>query len=60
MRFSPALGIRAMLKIVPSPAPYIRIRASGRLGASDYDRFEPGIEDERRTVRRRAPKEESS
>jgi hypothetical protein len=30
-----------MLKIVPSPAPYIRIRSSGRLGASDYDWFEP-------------------
>ena len=30
-----------MLTIVPSPASYIRICASGRLGAKDYDRFEP-------------------
>ena len=29
-----------MLTLIPSPAAYIRIRASGRLSASDYDRFE--------------------
>src|SRR5690242_10396092 len=35
-----------MLTIVPSPAAFIRIRASGRLGARDYDRFEHEFADE--------------
>jgi len=30
-----------MLTILPSAAPFIRISASGRLSATDYDRFEP-------------------
>ena len=35
-----------MLTLVPSSTPYIRIRASGRLGASHYDRFEPEFDAE--------------
>jgi hypothetical protein len=30
-----------MLSVEPSPAAFIRIRASGRLAAADYRRFEP-------------------
>jgi hypothetical protein len=30
-----------MLTLIPSPAAFIRIRASGRLTAADYRRFEP-------------------
>jgi hypothetical protein len=30
-----------MLTLVPSPAAFIRIRASGRLGMDNYRRFEP-------------------
>ena len=30
-----------MLTLAPSPRPFLRIRASGRLSAADYDRFEP-------------------
>jgi hypothetical protein len=29
-----------VLTLIPSPASHIRIRASGRLSAGDYDRFE--------------------
>jgi hypothetical protein len=38
---SSALGISRYAHRRPLPSPYIRIRASGRLGAGDYDRFEP-------------------
>ena len=41
-----------MLTLVPSPAAFIRIRASGRLGMDNYRRFEPefAAELERRDV----------
>ena len=32
-----------MLTLTPSPAAFIRIRATGRLTAADYDRFEPAF-----------------
>ena len=32
-----------MLTLVPSPAPLIRIRANGRLTATEYRQFEPAF-----------------
>lgn len=41
LRSSSIPAFRCMLTVVPSPAAFIHIRASGRLSARDYDRFEP-------------------
>jgi hypothetical protein len=41
-----------MLTLEPSPAPFIRIRASGRLGVDDYRRLEPAFAAE---LKRRTP-----
>jgi hypothetical protein len=41
-----------MLLVEPSPGPFIRIRANGRLGAADYRRFEPEFAEE---LKRRKP-----
>ena len=42
-----------MLTLVPSPAAYLRIRASGRLAVADYRRFDPKFAAE--LERRKAP-----
>ena len=39
----PARSAPQMLTLTPSPASYLRIRASGRLTAADYRRFEPAF-----------------
>jgi len=36
------------LTLTPSPAPFLRIRATGRLTAADYRRFEPAFAAERK------------